>query len=85
MVRREIQEQLDTDTGCVGHSADDEPLFVLCARDTFAAARVREWADQVEFVATNQGKMTKDLREKIAEARKIAMAMDAWPTKKLPD
>lgn len=64
--------------GCLGHSADDEPVFVLCARDCYAAAMVREWADRVEFAAVQSGSMTGRRTAKIAEARKLAVQMDDW-------
>jgi hypothetical protein len=31
-------------TGCIGKSADDEPIFVICARDPLGALIVRAWA-----------------------------------------
>lgn len=71
--------------GCIGKSADDEPLFILCARDQFAADLVREWADRVEHHAYRTAELTGARKEKIAEARRLALRMDAWPTKKLPD
>lgn len=43
-------QELDAATrgeGCLGRSQDDEPVFILCARDRFAAGVVRTWADRV--------------------------------------
>jgi len=71
--------------GCLGRSADDEPVFILCARDKHAASLVREWADRVEREATATAELTLQRKQKIAEARQLARRMDAWQTKKLPD
>jgi hypothetical protein len=57
---------------------DDEPIFVLCARDLFAPRAVRFWSDLI------RGQPTPD-EAKIAGALDCAAAMDAWPgAKKLP-
>ena len=57
--------------------ADDEPYFVLRARDPVSEALVRDWADFAERQGCNP--------EKVAEARACAEAMRNWPTKKIPD
>lgn len=64
--------------GCLGRSADDEPVFVLCARDRFAPGLVRKWADRVEAVANEHGEGTERTRQKIASARELADEMEAW-------
>ena len=56
---------------------DDEPIFVLRAHDSLAAAAVRQWADQAEKAGATPAK--------VAEAREIADAMERWPSRKLPD
>ena len=56
---------------------DTEPIFVLRAQDTLAAAVVRFWADEAEKAGSNPAK--------IAEAREVADAMEQWPTRKVPD
>ncbi len=40
-------ESLAKGEGCLGKSADDEPVFILVARDMYAAEAVRHWADRV--------------------------------------
>lgn len=61
-----------TAAGC---EASGEPVFTLRAQDQYAAYAVRTWAGAV--LAHNP--------EMAEEARRIADAMDAWPTKKIPD
>lgn len=56
--------------GCLGRSKDDEPVFVLVARDSTAPHAVREWA---MTVAQHFGPC-----EKTVEAFRVAAAMDAW-------
>lgn len=66
--------ELAVGNGCLGRSQADEPVFVLCARDRFAAQAVRRWADAVEL-ATHPDSSG---RQKAIEARAVARAMDAW-------
>ena len=51
-------------------AADDEPMFTLLARDPMAPSLLRMWAAQ----KWQHGERS----DKIAEARGIADAMDAW-------
>ena len=85
MTKAEEVAALEAGRGCLGKSADDEPVFILVARDKFAARLVREWADWVEHEAAVTAQLTAIRREKIADARRLAMRMDQWSTKKLPD
>lgn len=62
---------------CYESAEDDEPMFVLLARDEFAADIVVEWARRANYRGVS--------RAKIDEALEVAAAMRAWPTKKLPD
>ncbi|MDO8795384.1 MAG: hypothetical protein Q7J25_12265 [Vicinamibacterales bacterium] len=64
--------------GCLGHSAPDEPVFILCARDVLAANHVREWADEVERKVHALGELTARRQAKIASARALAKEMDEW-------
>lgn len=73
---------------CLINSAEDEPVFVLTGRDIFAAARVREWADAVEAYYARTGGTTDAVTGKVKDARRIALAMDAWRAEhgaKVPD
>lgn len=56
--------------GCLGRSASDEPVFVLCARDRVAADVVRHWAD----LAWRSGSKA----AKVGEARELADRMERW-------
>lgn len=64
--------------GCLGKAENDEPVFVLRGQDIFAALLVREWADRLESSAQRAGELTGKRQAKIADARRIALAMDAW-------
>jgi hypothetical protein len=67
--------------GCLGRSAADEPVFVLCARDRLAAETVRAWIDY----ATARGVAA----AKLADAADVAREMDGWRERagggKVPD
>ena len=62
---------------CFNKAADNEPLFVLRAQDQLAPDLVDRWASILRAEGGNEAK--------VAEARALAAAMRAWPTKKLPD
>jgi hypothetical protein len=63
--------------GCLGRAADDEPVFVLRAQDKLADQLVDSWADLVE--------LGRGPSAKVVEARELAEAMRAWPSRKFPD
>lgn len=67
--------------GCLGRSQDDEPVFVLCARDKTAPQSVRLWALHLQ---THYGES-----EKVRSALALADQMEAWQKKhetaKVPD
>ncbi len=71
MTKREVFEAAAKGEGCLGRSADDEPVFVLCARDVTAATAVRKWATSAEL----RGDVPLG---KIAAAFDVANAMDIW-------
>ena len=56
--------------GCIGRSQDDEPVFVLCARDRYAASTVRKWAETIAFMHGHSAKTD--------EAYALAERMDSW-------
>ena len=58
---------------CYTNAEPDEPMFVLLARDRSAPALVRKWAEN----RTNEIPQTTS-KEKIAEARACADAMEVW-------
>lgn len=57
---------------CYENAAEDEPMFVLLARDPLAPLLVRKWA----YLSKGQSK------EKKAEAVKCAVDMKKWRDKK---
>ena len=67
--------------GCLGKSADDEPVFVLCARDPLAANLVRDWADDYERFHVRNGTYTIERKQKVTDARRASLAMDEWRTR----
>lgn len=61
---------------CYAAAADDEPMFVLLARDPSAPAAIRSWAeDRLNRAA---GRPTDRESLKIAEAMACAKAMEEW-------
>jgi crotonobetainyl-CoA:carnitine CoA-transferase CaiB-like acyl-CoA transferase len=72
--KEEIAALVQGPPSCLSRSADDEPVFVLVARDKFAANLVRRWADTVELASHPDSTS----RQKVAEARQLAKRMDAW-------
>lgn len=70
MTKRDELAAAAIGAGPLGRSADDEPVFVLCARDPLAASFVRQWAFQYEFSGGRPAK--------VAEALALANQMEAW-------
>lgn len=68
--------ELSTPTSCLNKAADDEPVFVLRAKDPIAALVVRYWAHLADDVHE---------LEKRKEARELANQMDVWRNKNVPD
>lgn len=69
--------------GCLGKAAQDEPVFILRAQDTFAPSTVRLWADKVAMYHVEGS-----LASKVVDARALADQMEAWQatnSKKVPD
>jgi hypothetical protein len=62
---------------CLADLATDEPYFVLRAQDRLAAEQVEAWAIEAQLNGCSP--------EKVAEARRIAVAMRRWPKRKMPD
>ncbi len=63
--------------GCFHAAMDDEPMFVLLARDPDAPRVVRNWAAQRED-EINRGQRPASDRDKVAEARGTADRMERW-------
>lgn len=81
MATKKIElEMANRGEGCLGKSADDEPVFILRAQDKFAPVLVQMWAE----LAGAAGAPT----EKIQEAARSYLRMREWQMKngcKVPD
>jgi len=58
---------------CYANAKDDEPMFVLLARDKAAPAAVRYWA--LERIKTQKNRVSDP---QIVEAYACAVAMETW-------
>lgn len=76
-------------SGCFANAAEDEPVFVLRAKDKFAPAVIEFWADLVaEAVAGTASSEADWSRRKVKGARALAHHMRAWQVLnscKIPD
>ena len=68
-------DELTDPTSCINKAENDEPVFVLRAKDPLAAATVDHWAN----LATGTG-VHEDW--KIKDARELAKEMRRWRTNK---
>lgn len=67
--------------GCLGKAADDEPVFVLRAKDKFAPQVVEFWATLVSGAVANivpGTERSNETRAKVKEAKALAHQMRAW-------
>lgn len=64
-------KELATPTSCLNKAANDEPVFVLRAKDPHAASAVEYWAKQAEASGLHAP-------AKCAEARQLASEMRDW-------
>jgi hypothetical protein len=74
MMSTKITELQD---GCFAKALDDEPMFVLLARDTGAPARVRDWAIQRK-ADISIGKRPESDMGQVNDAFATADRMEAW-------
>jgi hypothetical protein len=65
--------------GCFARAMDDEPMFVLLARDTRASQHVRDWATQRKADISMGKKPASDMVQ-VDDAFATADKMDAWRT-----
>ncbi len=63
--------------GCFAKAMDDEPMFVLLARDASAPAKVREWAIQRKADISTGKKPVTD-QALVDEAFECAERMEEW-------
>jgi len=71
------QDELSNPNSCFSKAADDEPLFVLRAQDSFAAPLIEHWIGWAQESGVNGAK--------IAEAKALVELMYAWPKRRKPD
>lgn len=56
--------------GCLGKAADDEPVFVLRAKDAVSIGLIEQWIRVVEAA--------RGPTEKTREARKVVVEFERW-------
>lgn len=67
------RDEIADPNSCLNRAGDDEPVFVLRAKDPLAARTVRDWAAR----AVLSGKHD----DRAIEANRFADAMEAWRVK----
>lgn len=91
MTKKDLIEQIQNGTldSFLKNTADDEPIFILVARDNLSGDAVRSWADRLEVRANADPDLVGQRRAKVADARRQALQMDEWRNThgggKLPD
>lgn len=70
------RQMLDDPNSCLNKAADNEPIFVLRAKDILAAGLIYGWAAQAEALGTSP--------RKCVEARMTALDMERWGERKIP-
>jgi hypothetical protein len=71
MIKADEVAALKRGEGCLGKSADDEPVFVLVARDRTSSKTVRQWVQNARDAGCQN-------EEKLDEALRLAVQMDQW-------
>lgn len=64
--------------GCLGRSQDDEPVFVLVARDQTSSGTVRDWARRFLELRMSLGTFDAAAKAKYDEALAAAERMADW-------
>ncbi len=64
------RDEIATPTSCLNKAADDEPVFVLRAKDPLAARVVRHWCTLAEQQGLHE--------DKVPEADALAFQMESW-------
>ena len=81
MTKKDELEAALKGEGCLGRSADDEPVFTICGRDPVAGDVLRYWADKREMLASRTGTLDAQEKDKIKNARLESIDMDGYPKK----
>jgi hypothetical protein len=71
------EELREGSNGCFARALDDEPMFVLLARDDRAPERVREWATQRK-ADISMGRRPESDMAQVDEAYQTATDMEDW-------
>jgi hypothetical protein len=69
--------EISDPNSCLNRAADDEPVFVLRAKDPLAAKLVEDWAAKAVLEGLHDD-------AKIQAAYRFAQAMKAWREKNVP-
>ena len=72
------QQEIENPESCLNRAEDDEPLFVIRAKDKVSASAVRTWAEWAQMTGVHEP-------EKIQEARDIAEDMENWRRENYPE
>lgn len=70
------RDEIADPNSCLNRAADDEPIFVLRAKDPLAAKLVEDWAARAIVEGLHE--------EKPQQAFRYAQAMKAWRGKHFP-
>jgi hypothetical protein len=65
------RDELADPESTLNRAADEEPLFVIRAKDKLSASMVRQWAEAAAMTGAHEP-------EKIQEARQLAEIMETW-------
>jgi hypothetical protein len=84
----EILKNKTTDSPCMIKARNDEPVFVLLARDSLAVGLVREWAAKLRTVVANSVGLSleaqKKAANKVGDALLCASEMESFHTRQPP-
>lgn len=65
------KQLIDDPNSCLNKAADDEPVFLIRAKDMIGGMSVRYWAHLAQDTKAHEP-------AKIAQARHVASEMDEW-------
>ncbi len=65
------RDELANPESTLNRAAEEEPLFVIRAKDKLSSTMVRQWAEAASMTGAHEP-------EKIQEARGLAEIMEAW-------
>lgn len=81
MTKREVLDAAARGEGCLGRSQDDEPVFVVCARDLLSTQTVLKW----EALAEASGVSYEKRKGAIQDAADMTTWRNAHGGGKIPD